>query len=221
MGKDTIESEPVIEQLFIGASPSTKTEEFEAVLYQIRKTVGAHFDGGALDDARTYFCSLSSKTIVYKGLFTPHQLHSYFAYDFNNPLFKSYIALVHSRFSTNTFPSWERAQPTRMLAHNGEINTLNGNVRAMQAREGALHSTKFKKLEEFLPIIGMDNSDSGSFDNCAELLAMAGRPLAGAMLLMMPGARDESLPETTKNMYVVPNYIHLIIFFIFFNILIL
>lgn len=124
---------------------------------------------------RFYICSLSTKTIVYKGLFTSDQLWEYYT-DLINPDFDTYLALVHTRFSTNTFPSWERAHPLRVLAHNGEINTLRGNVNFMKAREGVMKSEAFgDDLKKLYPIVEPNLSDSGSCDCVLEFLAMAGK----------------------------------------------
>lgn len=140
---------------------------------------------------RFYACSLSSRTFVYKGQFSPKQLWAYFL-DLHDDDFECFLALVHARFSTNTFPNWDRAQPLRLLAHNGEINTLRGNVNSMAAREGNMHSSKFSDLSSLYPIVEPDSSDSGSVDNVLEFLVRAGsdRSLPEAMVTMVPEAGD-------------------------------
>ena len=120
-----------------------------------------------------YICSLAPHTIVYKGQLSPVQVYSYY-HDLNHALFKSHFCLVHSRFSTNTFPSWDRAQPMRWVAHNGEINTVRGNKNWMRAREGNLASAKFgDELDLLYPIVELGGSDSAAFDNVLELLVRA------------------------------------------------
>ncbi|EEC08241.1 ferredoxin-glutamate synthase, putative [Ixodes scapularis] len=151
------------------------------------------------DKLRFYICSLSVDTIVYKGQLTTTQLWRYFL-DLQDPTCETYLALVHARFSTNTFPSWERAHPLRVLAHNGEINTLRGNVNLMRAREGVMHTTIFgDKLKELYPVVEPNLSDSGSVDTVLEFLVMAGqRSLPEAVMTMVPEAwqnNDQMIPE--------------------------
>src|SRR5204863_5463691 len=125
-----------------------------------------------------YVSSLSFKTCIYKGMLMPEQVDQYYA-DLRDPSMESALALVHSRFSTNTFPSWERAHPYRYLAHNGEINTLRGNMNWMHARQALFASEAFgEDIKKILPIINPNGSDSAMFDNTLELLVLAGRPLA-------------------------------------------
>ncbi|CAG0889587.1 unnamed protein product [Darwinula stevensoni] len=164
--------------------------------------------------SRFYICSLSASTIVYKGQFSPDQLWTYYP-DLqvslwspallHNPEFETYLALVHTRFSTNTFPSWERAHPYRLLAHNGEINTLRGNVNLMKAREGTMKSDLYgSKLKSLYPVVEPDLSDSGSADCVLEWLVMVGqRTLPEAVMTMVPEAyqRDNLMPEEKKEFY--------------------
>ena len=127
-----------------------------------------------------YVCSLSTKVIIYKGMFAPDQVMAYYP-DLQNENYTTHLAMVHSRFSTNTFPSWDRAQPNRFMSHNGEINTLRGNTNWMRAREGVAKSELFgDKLQELFPVIEPDVSDSGAFDNVLEFLLMTGRYPAGS-----------------------------------------
>ncbi|XP_026328988.1 glutamate synthase [NADH], amyloplastic isoform X2 [Hyposmocoma kahamanoa] len=155
--------------------------------------------------ARFYICSLSLKTVVYKGLLTSNQLWEYFK-DLGNPAFTTYLALVHTRFSTNTFPSWERAHPLRVLAHNGEINTLRGNVNLMKAREGVMKSELFKdsELKKLYPVVEPNLSDSGSADCVLEFLLHCGqRTLPEAVMTMVPEAwhNDKTMPQEKRDYY--------------------
>jgi glutamate synthase (NADPH) large chain len=181
---------PHIEQLFV-ASPDGKTgDELERRLYVLRKSV-THKVRGDEDLAERslfYVCSLSTKIIIYKGMLTPQQVFPFFV-DLNHCEYESHLAMVHSRFSTNTFPSWDRAQPNRYMSHNGEINTLLGNKNSMEAREGLLSSDVFgSDLDKLMPIVDEDCSDSGTFDNVLEFLLMSGRSLQEAVLMMIPEA---------------------------------
>ena len=183
---------PTFEQLFVGkgAIGGMENESFERKLYAIRKH-SAHLVRG--DESVTqshlfYMCSLSTNVIIYKGMLTPDQLFPFFA-DLLNPGYESHMAMVHSRFSTNTFPSWDRAQPSRFMSHNGEINTLLGNINAMNAREGTVASEYFgEDIKNLFPIVEPDCSDSGTFDNVLEFLLMSGRTLPEALLMMIPEA---------------------------------
>jgi len=196
---------PFIEQLFIEASPNLTDREFEQKLYQIRKKAINRINSGEAGDFRekTYACSLSSKIIVYKGMLTPDQLFKFYP-DLTNPKYESHLAMVHSRFSTNTFPSWDRAQPNRFMSHNGEINTLLGNVNAMNARQGVVSSSVFTdQLKEIFPIIEPDCSDSGNFDNVLEFLLMNGKKLQESMLMMIPEAwqQHQTMEEDLRAFY--------------------
>jgi len=152
-----------------------------------------------------YPCTLSSRTIVYKGMLTPEQVGQYFK-DLRNDSFETYLALVHSRFSTNTFPSWSRAQPMRMLCHNGEINTLKGNANWMRARESVIESPQLgaELTQQMLPVIDKSQSDSGSYDNVLEFLYHGSdRSLPECMLMMIPEPwqNDGNIDEDTKAFY--------------------
>ncbi|KAJ3063235.1 glutamate synthase [NADH], partial [Quaeritorhiza haematococci] len=192
LGPASKSKEPIIMQPFVVLDHPEKSQPssfdyvfFERQLYLLRKQ-STH----AITLARWfYICSLSNKNIVYKGLLAPVQVYAYFD-DLANEDFKSHFCLVHSRFSTNTFPSWDRAQPMRWCAHNGEINTLRGNKNWMRAREGVMHSENFKELLETLyPIIEEGGSDSAAFDNVLELLVMNGVfSLPEAVMVMVPEA---------------------------------
>jgi glutamate synthase domain-containing protein 2/glutamate synthase domain-containing protein 1/glutamate synthase domain-containing protein 3 len=188
---------PLIRQLFVAASPELDQDAFERKLYVIRRR--AELAAGA----DLVVPSFSSRTIVYKGMLTAPQLPGYFP-DLRDERLASALALVHSRFSTNTFPSWELAHPYRMIAHNGEINTLRGNVNWMRARESQLASELFgDDLQKVLPVVRPGGSDSATFDNVLELLVLAGRSLPHAIMMMIPEAykgRDD-LPEELRGFY--------------------
>jgi len=189
LGKTAVAAEPHMAQVFVGRNPSLKNEAaFERKLYVIRKVAeqtiryGNKIPGGKW----FYVSSLSARTLTYKGMLMSEQVEKYYD-DLRNPAVITAIALVHSRFSTNTFPSWDRAHPNRYIAHNGEINTLRGNVNWMKARQALFTSQLFgDDLKKILPVINTDGSDSAQFDNCVELLTLAGRELPHAMMMMIP-----------------------------------
>jgi glutamate synthase (NADPH/NADH) large chain/glutamate synthase (ferredoxin) len=193
-------SQPTIRQLFIGAGPAHEDDQdaFERKLYVIRRVAEKAFED------RMYIASLSSRTLVYKGMLISYQL-AYFYPDLADPRMASAFVLVHSRFSTNTFPSWELAHPYRMIAHNGEINTLQGNVNWMRARESQMASELFgEDLAKVLPVVRPGGSDSATFDNVLELLTLAGRSLPHAVMMMIPEAyrdRDGELPPELGGFY--------------------
>jgi glutamate synthase (ferredoxin) len=186
---DTAKScEPFIRQIFIGRSPKVADElAFERKLYVIRKRASHEVVSEGLGGADMWYQpSLSSRTLVYKGMLLTTQLDDYFL-DLREPDLKTAIALVHSRFSTNTFPSWDRAHPYRYIAHNGEINTLRGNVNWMHARQALFDSDLFgDDIKKILPVINPNGSDSAMFDNTLELLHLAGRSLPHAIMMMIP-----------------------------------
>ncbi len=154
--------------------------EFERIRYVVRKKIE-----NRIKDEAFYICSLSSKNIIYKGMLSSCQVRQYFP-DLTNNYFTAGLALVHSRFSTNTFPTWSLAQPFRLLAHNGEINTIRGNRGWMQARESVLNSAKLGDIRELRPIVQPNMSDSASLDNVFEFFVMSGLSLPHAMALMGP-----------------------------------
>jgi len=180
---------PAFAQVFIGAQ-GARGDDFERKLYLIRKHTTHLLRGDTSLNQRKmfYVVSLSSKVIIYKGMLTPDQVPLFYP-DLSDDSFESHLAMVHSRFSTNTFPSWDRAQPNRFMSHNGEINTLRGNVNSMNSRQGTLNSSLFgDDLSKLFPIIEEDLSDSGTFDNVLEFLLMGGRKLQEAVLMMIPEA---------------------------------
>ncbi|MDB5083513.1 MAG: glutamate synthase large subunit [Bacilli bacterium] len=186
IGKTARKSQPFVRQVFIAASEQLQDQlAFERKLFVIRKLIEK-----TIQD-EFYAASLSSRTIVYKGLLTPVQLSSFYV-DLQHANFASAFALVHSRFSTNTFPSWERAHPNRYLIHNGEINTLQGNINWMVARENKFVSEAFgTDIDKVLPIIEMEGSDSAILDNCFEFFVLAGRSLAHTAMMMIPEPWDQ------------------------------
>ncbi|KAE9464705.1 hypothetical protein C3L33_03344, partial [Rhododendron williamsianum] len=210
LGESAKETEPVIEQVFL--TPTTRSKaDFEQQLCILRKlstaAIGAAFNlqhGGVRD---FYISSLSSRTVVYKGQLKPNQLKEYYYADLGDERFTSYMAMIHSRFSTNTFPSWDRAQPMRLLGHNGEINTLRGNINWMRSREGLLKCKKLglsnDEMKQILPIIDANSSDSGAFDCVLELLVRAGRSLPEAMMMMIPEAwqEDKNMDPDRRALY--------------------
>ena len=204
IGPSALAAEPVIEWAVIAAGEDTTPDEFERKLYVIRKLVTNELRGSEQDtDHIFYVCSLSTRNIVYKGMLMPEQLFEYFP-DLSDPDYESHLAMVHSRFSTNTFPSWDRAQPLRFMSHNGEINTLRGNINKMRAREGQLRSELFgDDITKLMPIVEPDCSDSGTFDNVLELLLMSGRQLPEAIMMMVPEAwqNHKHMPQVGRDMY--------------------
>ena len=183
-------SQPAIEQLFIESAAGIDQDEFERNLYLIRKQFSHRLrtDKSLTQASLLFACSLSSKVIVYKGMLTPSQLFPFFP-DLEQKSFETHLAMVHSRFSTNTFPSWDRAQPNRYMCHNGEINTLKGNVNLISARQGVAESELFgQKLKDLFPIAEPDSSDSGNFDNILEFLMLTGRSLQESIMMMIPEA---------------------------------
>jgi glutamate synthase (NADPH/NADH) large chain len=203
---DTARScEPFMRQIFIGRGAGVTDDlAFERKLYVIRKRAYTDIRTSTLAGAEYwYVASLSMKTLVYKGMLTTEQVDQYFP-DLKHPAMETALALVHSRFSTNTFPSWERAHPYRYLAHNGEINTLRGNINWMHARQALFESELFgEDIKKILPIINPNGSDSSMFDNTLELLVLAGRPLAHAMMMMIPEpwSNHESMDPDRRAFY--------------------
>jgi len=205
IGPTAAAAEPVIEQPILVAADGLSADQFERQLYQIRKQASHRLRGDvSLTQAEMfYICSLSTKVIIYKGMLSTEQLIAYFP-DLSDPDYTSHLAMVHSRFSTNTFPSWDRAQPLRFMSHNGEINTLRGNMNWMHAREGVAASTVFgSELQKLFPVVEPDCSDSGTFDNVLEFLLMNGRTLQEAVMMMVPEAwqNHETMSEQKRDFY--------------------
>ena len=197
LGEAALESEPDIKQVFITGVTDDKVPVFERTLYKIRKKIERR-----VSDKDFYICSLSSKTIVYKGMLSSLQLRQYYP-DLTNNYFTSGLALVHSRFSTNTFPTWSLAQPFRLLCHNGEINTIRGNRSWMKARESVLSSDALGDIRDISPIVQPDMSDSASLDNVFEFFVMNGMSLPHALSIMIPESFNDKNPisEDLKAFY--------------------
>lgn len=205
IGPTALEAEPDIEQLFVGAADDLAGEAFERQLYVIRKSASHAIRGSeTMEHAlQFYICSLSTKVLIYKGMLTSQQVLPYFP-DLRDSDFETHLAMVHSRFSTNTFPSWDRAQPLRFMSHNGEINTLRGNKNWMAARRGTAASGLYgQELAKLFPVVEPHCSDSGTFDNVLEFLLMTGRTLQEAILMMVPEAwqKHQSMSEEKRAFY--------------------
>ena len=199
------EKEPVIRQIFIGRGPDIMvTDALERKLYVIRKSAVHAIEALKLIHGKEYFVpSMSARTIVYKGLLLADQVGVYYK-DLQDERCVSALALVHQRFSTNTFPEWPLAHPYRMIAHNGEINTVKGNFNWMRAREGVMKSAVLgDDLQKLYPLIFEGQSDTASFDNALELLVMAGYPIAQAMMMMIPEAWEnhDMMDENRRAFY--------------------
>ena len=197
LGAAAREVEPDIKQIFVTGIADEQVPVFERILYKIRKRIE-----NRVDNEDFYICSLSNKNIIYKGMLTSGQLRRYFP-DLSNDYFTSGLALVHSRFSTNTFPKWKLAQPFRLLAHNGEINTIRGNRGWMKARESVLSSEALGDIKDLRPIVQEDMSDSASLDNVFEFLMLSGLSLPQAMAILVPESFNDKNPisEDLKAFY--------------------
>jgi glutamate synthase domain-containing protein 2/glutamate synthase domain-containing protein 1/glutamate synthase domain-containing protein 3 len=199
--------EPRIRQIFVGMGSSFyNRRDFDRRLYLVRQRAENNIEFSSLPpDARAmfYICALSASRIIYKGMLTAHQVRQYFP-DLSEPDFESALAVVHSRFSTNTFPSWDRAHPYRYLAHNGEINTLRGNRNWMRARYGSLQSDIFgDELQKMFPILTESGSDTATIDNALQFLTLNGRSLAHSVLMLIPEAwqNNHKMDEELKAFY--------------------
>ncbi len=192
LGKDALATEPTIKQLFIVGEEDQ--QELELKLYGVRKRIEKRIASSSFVEKKDFYVvSLSTRSLIYKGMLESMQLRKYFP-DLTNEYFTSALALVHSRFSTNTFPTWSLAQPFRLLAHNGEINTIRGNRAWMAARESVLSSSKLPDMEALDPIIQPDMSDSASLDNVLEFLLASGLSLPHAMAMLVPESFNEKNP---------------------------
>ncbi len=205
IGEVAKQAEPEIQQIFVGQGKEKLDQDaFERKLYCVRKQAGRtiHETGLAEFYETFYTCSLSTRIIIYKGQLMSSQLETYFL-DIKDPQLDSALALVHSRYSTNTFPSWGRAQPMRHIAHNGEINTLRGNLNWMRARQSMFETELFDDVNKILPVIAPGGSDSADFDQALELLLQGGRSLPHAMMMMIPEpwAGHETMEPYKKDFY--------------------
>ena len=197
LGDSALTTEPAIKQIFITGVSDDKVDSFQRTLYIIRKRIERR-----ISHPDFYICSLSNTNIIYKGMLSSMQVRQYFP-DLTNPYFTSGLALVHSRFSTNTFPTWSLAQPFRLLAHNGEINTIRGNRGWMKARESVLSSEALGDIKNISPIVQPGMSDSASLDNVLEFFVMSGLSLPHAMSVMVPESFNDKNPisEDLKAFY--------------------
>jgi glutamate synthase domain-containing protein 2/glutamate synthase domain-containing protein 1/glutamate synthase domain-containing protein 3 len=205
LGDTAKEFEPFVRQVFIGRGAGVNDDlAFERKLFVIRRRAENAIRYAGLAGGNFFYVpSMSCRTLIYKGMLTPRQVATFYP-DLSDPLIETAIAVVHSRFSTNTFPSWGRAHPYRYLIHNGEINTLRGNENWMYARQGMLASELFgDDLKKVFPIIQEDGSDSAKFDNCLEFLALSGRSLPHAVMMMIPEPWEnhESMDEKKRAFY--------------------
>jgi glutamate synthase (NADPH) large chain len=207
LGRSATAVEPAMLHAFVGRGPKVKdADAFERKLYVIRKRFESVIETSGLDDHKFfYFSSLSCRTLVYKGMLTPDQLAVYFADDLADERISSALCMFHSRFSTNTFPSWELAHPYRMISHNGEINTLRGNINWMRAREALFASDLYDSgdVEKLKPIIREGLSDTACLDNAVELLVRSGFGLARSMMMLIPEAWQghETMSQVKKDFY--------------------
>ncbi len=201
IGEIANDSRPEIEQILISGRDGISEERFELELYAIRKRIEKAVRMRAINDF--YICSLSCRSLIYKGLFKAEQLTAFYP-DLLDERFISSYAIIHQRFSTNTAPAWHLAQPFRMIAHNGEINTLKGNINFMRSHEATFHCDAFKGFEEdIIPVIPDNTSDTGALDSVFEILTRAGRPLPLTKLILIPPAwaRTSDMPQAHKDMF--------------------
>jgi glutamate synthase (ferredoxin) len=206
LGESARRVEPAMFHAFVGSAWPDDPDRFERKLYVIRKKFEKAIELSGLDDQKYfYFSSLSCRTLVYKGMLTPIQLPAYFADDLRDPRLTTALCMFHSRFSTNTFPSWELAHPYRLISHNGEINTLRGNINWMRAREALFGSKLYEPgdIAKLLPIIREGLSDTACLDQAFELLVKSGFGLARAMMMLIPEAWDnhETMSQLKKDFY--------------------
>ncbi len=201
LGRKAIETQPTIVQALVARKDDTSDDEFERKLFLVQNSAEKQILEAKIQGF--YICSFSSRTIVYKGLLTPAQLKKYFL-DLKSPKFTTSFAIFHQRYSTNTFPTWHLAHPFRMLAHNGEINTIRGNRNQMRARENSTaHGVWGDRFPDLKPLVQPSGSDSASFDNALQLLTLGGRSPLHACMMMMPPAweKDKTLAPETRAFY--------------------
>src|SRR4051794_18931372 len=190
IGREARATQPYIEQFFVGRPEGLDEEIFERLLYKVRRRIENEIAASEIEGTEEFFYipSFSCRTIIYKGLMLAPQIEKFYT-ELANPLATSALALVHQRFSTNTFPSWKLAHPYRYVAHNGEINTIRGNISWMSARQGVLHSSFYgEEIDRLFPVITPGGSDSGSLDNAVEFLYQSGRSLPHVMAMLIPEA---------------------------------
>ncbi len=186
IGRVARASQPYIEQVFVGRGKGMTTDQLERKLYVVRKRAESEIMNSDMPDKGMFYIpSLSARTIVYKGLLLAPQMANFYS-ELSDPDVTSAMCLVHQRFSTNTFPTWQLAHPFRFVAHNGEINTVKGNINWMHARQSVLASDLCGDIKDLFPVIQPNGSDSAAFDNALELLVMSGRSLPHAMAMLFP-----------------------------------
>ncbi len=198
LGRKAIENQPAIFQALVARKDETSDDEFERLLFLVQNSIERLVLGAKISGF--YICSFSSRTIVYKGLLTPAQIKRFYL-DLKSPLFTTAFAIFHQRYSTNTFPTWHLAHPFRMMAHNGEINTIRGNRNQMRARENSTaHGVWGDRFDDLKPLVQQGGSDSASFDNALQLLTLGGRSPLHACMMMMPPAweKDKTLAPDTR-----------------------
>lgn len=204
IGKTARDFAPYMEMLFVGAADGLDQEALERQLFVIRKLASHRLRNSDMSQALSFYvCSLSTKVIIYKGMLTSFQVLPFFK-DLQADDYTSHLAMVHSRFATNTFPSWDRAQPLRFMSHNGEINTVRGNSNWMYARQGVMESELWgDDLKKLFPIVEPHTSDSGCFDNALEMLYHSGRTLQEVVMMMIPEAwqNHSTMPEDKRAFY--------------------
>jgi glutamate synthase domain-containing protein 2/glutamate synthase domain-containing protein 1/glutamate synthase domain-containing protein 3 len=204
IGDTAVRFAPTFEMLFVEAADGLDQEALERQLFVIRKLASHQLRNSEMSQAQQFYvCSLSTKLIVYKGMLTSHQVLPFFS-DLRAEDYETHLAMVHSRFATNTFPSWDRAQPLRFMSHNGEINTVQGNSNWMFARQGMMNSELWKgDLQKLFPVIEPHTSDSGCFDNAMEMLYHSGRTLQEVVMMMVPEAwqNHKTMPEHKRAFY--------------------
>ncbi|CAN0602688.1 unnamed protein product, partial [Ectocarpus sp. 12 AP-2014] len=201
IGEKAAANRPEIEQIMIANSRGVSLEQFETDLYIIRRRIEKAAETDSIKDF--YICSLSCRSVIYKGMFLAESLADFYP-DLNDERFVSNFAIFHQRYSTNTFPTWHLAQPFRMVAHNGEINTVRGNVNWMKAHECRMASETFgDNIEELKPVIQPGSSDSAALDAVFELVVRAGRSLPMAKIMLVPEAWDNNsaVPQSHKDLY--------------------
>ena len=204
IGREARNTQPYIEQLFVGRPEGLEEESFERLLYRVRRRTENEIAESDIEEKEMFFIpSFSCRTIVYKGLMLAPQIEKFY-FELANPLVTSALALVHQRFSTNTFPSWKLAHPYRYICHNGEINTIRGNVSWMNARQSVLKSDLYgEKIDHLYPVIMPEGSDSASLDNAVEFLYQSGRSLPHVMAMLIPEAwaGNPDMDEDKRNFY--------------------
>ena len=204
IGKSARACAPHMEMLFVGGAPGLDKDALERQLFIIRKLSSHKLRNSDLSQALLFYvCSLSTKLIIYKGMLTSFQVLPFFT-DLQAPDYDTHLAMVHSRFATNTFPSWDRAQPLRFMSHNGEINTVKGNSNWMFARQGMMKSPLFgEDIKKLFPIVEPHTSDSGCFDNALEMLYHSGNTLQEIVMMMVPEAwqNHQTMPEEKRAFY--------------------